>query len=110
MRISATVLGAPDPQALGAFYARLLGSTVVKNEPVWVMVRPPSGGTGLTFQHEPVYVPPVWPPWASRAICAHDGHDADVAASKIRRSWSRHARQKQPSAGVICTDMACIGC
>jgi catechol 2,3-dioxygenase-like lactoylglutathione lyase family enzyme len=62
MRISATVLGAPDPQALGAFYARLLGWTVVKNEPVWAMVRPPSGGTGLSFQHERDYVPPVWPP------------------------------------------------
>jgi catechol 2,3-dioxygenase-like lactoylglutathione lyase family enzyme len=62
MRISATVLGAPDPQALGAFYARLLGWTVVKNEPVWVMVRPPSGGSGLSFQHEPDYISPVWPP------------------------------------------------
>ena len=29
MRIAASVLGAPDPQALGAFYARLLGWTVV---------------------------------------------------------------------------------
>ncbi len=61
MRVSATVLGAPDPQALGAFYARLLGWTVVENEPTWVMVRPPAGGTGLSFQHEPGYVPPVWP-------------------------------------------------
>ena len=61
MRVSATVLGAPDPQALGAFYARLLGWTVVENEPEWVMVRPPSGGTGLSFQHESGYVPPVWP-------------------------------------------------
>ncbi len=62
MRISATVLGAPDPQALGAFYARLLGWTVVKDEPGWVMVRPLSGGAGLSFQHEPDHVPPVWPP------------------------------------------------
>jgi catechol 2,3-dioxygenase-like lactoylglutathione lyase family enzyme len=61
MRISASVLGGPDPQALGAFYARLLGWNVVKNDPVWVMVRPPGGGTGLSFQHEPDYVRPVWP-------------------------------------------------
>jgi catechol 2,3-dioxygenase-like lactoylglutathione lyase family enzyme len=61
MRVSATVLGAPDPQALGAFYARLLGWTLVENEPEWVMVQPPSGGTGLSFQHESGYVPPVWP-------------------------------------------------
>lgn len=44
MRISATVLGAPDPQDLGAFYARLLGWKVVENQDARVMVRPPSGG------------------------------------------------------------------
>ena len=61
MRISASVLGTPDPPALGAFYARLLGWNVVKNDPVWVMVKPPDGGTGLSFQFEDDYVPPVWP-------------------------------------------------
>ena len=61
MRISATVLGAPDPPRLGAFYARLLGWNVVKNDPEWVMVKPPSGGTGLSFQLESDYLPPVWP-------------------------------------------------
>jgi catechol 2,3-dioxygenase-like lactoylglutathione lyase family enzyme len=62
MRLSATVLGAPDPQALGAFYARLLGWTVVTNDPGWVMLRPAAGGTGLSFQHEAEYERPVWPP------------------------------------------------
>lgn len=62
MRISATVLGAPDPRALGAFYAELLGWNVIKNDPEWVMVRPPSGGSGLSFQLETDYVSPVWPP------------------------------------------------
>jgi catechol 2,3-dioxygenase-like lactoylglutathione lyase family enzyme len=62
MRISATVLGGPEPQVLGAFYARLLGWNVVTNEPGWVMVKPPEGGTGLSFQEEEDYVPPVWPP------------------------------------------------
>ena len=61
MRISATVLDAPDPPALGDFYARLLGWTVVESDATWTMVRSPSGGTGLSFQLEPVYVPPVWP-------------------------------------------------
>jgi catechol 2,3-dioxygenase-like lactoylglutathione lyase family enzyme len=64
MRISATVLGAPDPRVLGAFYARLLGWPVVTNDPEWVMVKPPGGGTGLSFQLESEYVPPVWPPAA----------------------------------------------
>ncbi len=63
-RISAAVLGASDPRALGAFYARLLGWAVVRDDPTWVMLRPPRGGTGLSFQHEADYVPPVWPPIA----------------------------------------------
>jgi catechol 2,3-dioxygenase-like lactoylglutathione lyase family enzyme len=62
MRIAATVLGAPDPRALGAFYARLLGWQVVENEPEWVRITPPDGATGLSFQYEADYVPPVWPP------------------------------------------------
>jgi catechol 2,3-dioxygenase-like lactoylglutathione lyase family enzyme len=61
MRLSATVLGAPDPRALAAFYARLLGWTVVEDQPVWVVIRPPGGGTGLSFQHEPDHARPVWP-------------------------------------------------
>jgi catechol 2,3-dioxygenase-like lactoylglutathione lyase family enzyme len=62
MRISASVLGTPDARALGAFYARLLGWPIVDNQQFWVMVRPPGGGTGLSFQHEPDFVAPVWPP------------------------------------------------
>jgi len=61
-RVSATVLGSPEPGALATFYARLLGWEIVHEEPVWVMVKPPGGGTGLSFQHEPDHVPPVWPP------------------------------------------------
>ncbi len=61
MRISATVLGAPDPPELGAFYARLLGWRVVENDPGWVRVKPPDGSPGLSFQLESDYVPPVWP-------------------------------------------------
>ena len=64
MRISATVLGAPDANALAAFYERLLGWSVVDDEPGWVRLRHPSGETlpaGLSFAHEPDYVAPVWP-------------------------------------------------
>jgi catechol 2,3-dioxygenase-like lactoylglutathione lyase family enzyme len=62
MRISATVLGAPEPQALADFYQRLLGWKRLDDHPVWVRLQPLSGGTGLSFQHEPDYVAPVWPP------------------------------------------------
>ncbi|MEX0927348.1 MAG: VOC family protein [Dehalococcoidia bacterium] len=61
MRISATVLGAPDPQALGAFYARFLGWMVAESDHTWTRVMPPNGGPGLSFQRESYFVPPVWP-------------------------------------------------
>jgi catechol 2,3-dioxygenase-like lactoylglutathione lyase family enzyme len=70
-RVSAAVLGSSDPRKLAAFYERLLGWTRVADEPArpgappedgWVMLRPPTGGTGLSFQFEPGYVRPTWPP------------------------------------------------
>ncbi|MDQ3809229.1 MAG: VOC family protein [Chloroflexota bacterium] len=62
MRLSAAVLGTPDPPALAAFYSRLLGWPVTQSEPDWAMIRPPAGGSGLSFQVESTYEPPVWPP------------------------------------------------
>lgn len=61
MRLSTTVLNAPDPRALAAFYRRLLGWALVTDEPDWVMLRPSGGGTGLSFQTEAIYQAPVWP-------------------------------------------------
>ncbi|MGN9906954.1 VOC family protein [Phytohabitans sp. LJ34] len=59
--LTAAVLGAPDAQELAAFYERLLGWHREQDEPDWVKLVPPGGGTGLSFQTEPGYEPPVWP-------------------------------------------------
>lgn len=61
MKLSATVLDAPDPRELAAFYQRLLGWPIGQDEPVWVTLRPPGGGAGLSFQTEAAYVRPIWP-------------------------------------------------
>lgn len=58
----ATVLGCPDPRELARFYADLLGWTVTYEADDWVKVRPPDGEPGLSFQLEPAWVEPVWPP------------------------------------------------
>ena len=55
------MLDSPDPRALADFYQILLGWTLTQTDSDWVMLRPPSGGTGLSFQAEPDFVPPVWP-------------------------------------------------
>lgn len=61
MTLTAAVLDAPDPRLLGAFYSRLLGWPIGRDEPDWVTVRPPDGGAGLSIQLESGYVAPTWP-------------------------------------------------
>lgn len=61
MFIAATVLGTPDPRGLASFYSQLLGWPITWNEPEWVMLKPPDGATGLSFQLEETHEPPVWP-------------------------------------------------
>ncbi|MGD3108889.1 VOC family protein [Streptomyces sp. YGL11-2] len=50
-----------DAHTLADFYRRLLGWEVALSEPDWVLLRSPEGGTGLSFQSEAGYRPPVWP-------------------------------------------------
>ncbi|MEU6851062.1 VOC family protein [Actinacidiphila alni] len=58
---TAVVLDAPDAQELAAFYRRLLGWTTDQDEPDWVKLVPPGGGTALSFQSEPLFTRPEWP-------------------------------------------------
>jgi catechol 2,3-dioxygenase-like lactoylglutathione lyase family enzyme len=60
-----TVLGTPDPPGLAEFYRALLG-WVYRDEDhdadaTWVVIKPPGGGTGLSFQLEAEHEPPSWP-------------------------------------------------
>ena len=64
MRLTAAVLDAPHAREGAHFYLRLLPGWGVRRDedgPDWVHIRPPGGGTGLSFQTEPGYRPPVWP-------------------------------------------------
>ncbi|MEJ5914327.1 VOC family protein [Pseudokineococcus sp. 1T1Z-3] len=60
LQLSSTVLGAPDPRALAAFYRDLLGGELRVDEPEWVILGLP-GEKALSFQQEAHHVPPVWP-------------------------------------------------
>ena len=53
---------APDPAALGRFYAELLGWSIVHEEPGTTVVGAPGGSSFLVFQQADGYRPPVWPP------------------------------------------------
>jgi catechol 2,3-dioxygenase-like lactoylglutathione lyase family enzyme len=60
-RLSSTVLGAPDPRSLADFYQELLGWERRDDEEEWVVLKPPGGAIGLSFQREDSHVPPSWP-------------------------------------------------
>lgn len=59
--LATIVLDCTDAHSLANFYSRLLGWEITLSEPDWVLMRSPSGGTGLSFQSESWYRPPVWP-------------------------------------------------
>jgi catechol 2,3-dioxygenase-like lactoylglutathione lyase family enzyme len=61
MTLHSVTLNSPDPQALGRFYASLLGWEVTTDTAGWVMLRNPTGGVGINVHHEAIYVRPVWP-------------------------------------------------
>jgi catechol 2,3-dioxygenase-like lactoylglutathione lyase family enzyme len=59
--LATVVLDCPDAHELADFYGKLLGWPVTLSEQDWVLMRDPNGGTGLSFQSEADYRPPVWP-------------------------------------------------
>ena len=61
LTLSTVVLETSDARSLADFYQRLLGWTVERAEPNWVLLKAPDGGTGLSFQSDPAYVRPTWP-------------------------------------------------
>ncbi|MGW3818635.1 VOC family protein [Streptomyces sp. NPDC005046] len=58
-KLGAVVLDCPDPRALAAFYAEVLGGTVTGDDD-WIDLELPGGRT-LAFQAAPGHVPPRWP-------------------------------------------------
>jgi catechol 2,3-dioxygenase-like lactoylglutathione lyase family enzyme len=67
--LSEVVLETPDPAALAAFYADLLGWSVLHTDDDWISIgepgRDPASYTRLAFQLAPGHQPPVWPHPAS---------------------------------------------
>jgi catechol 2,3-dioxygenase-like lactoylglutathione lyase family enzyme len=61
LTLAGIVLGAPDARELAAFYRRLLGWTVKREEPDWVILTGPGDLPVLSFQTETDYVRPTWP-------------------------------------------------
>ncbi|MGW3109096.1 VOC family protein [Streptomyces sp. NPDC001100] len=58
-KLGTVVLDCPDPRALAAFYAEILGGTA-DGEGDWMDLKV-AGGQSLAFQRAPGHVPPKWP-------------------------------------------------
>ncbi|MDD4796712.1 MAG: VOC family protein [Eubacteriales bacterium] len=61
IKLRTVVVDCRDARALSDFYAQLLGWDKTVEDGDWVLMRDPAGGTGLSFQGEDDYTPPVWP-------------------------------------------------
>ena len=61
-RLEKVVVDCPDPRALAAFYAEVLGMQVVEDSPNWVVIGRGPGDRALAFQIAgPSWSPPPWP-------------------------------------------------
>lgn len=97
------VIDAPEPVALAAFYARVLGWQVVGDDPDHAVVAAPSGVAYLAVQRNSDYVAPVWPPEPGRQqMMLHldvEVVELDEAVADAVRLGARVADQ-QPQASV----------
>jgi predicted enzyme related to lactoylglutathione lyase len=74
---------APDPRALAAFYADLLGWSIGHEEPGTTVLVAPQGSVYLVFQQANDYRRPVWPPedGEQRPMIHFDFQVADLDAA-----------------------------
>jgi catechol 2,3-dioxygenase-like lactoylglutathione lyase family enzyme len=110
MKLTSTVLGAPEPRVLAEFYSRLLGWPIRTDEPEWVTLRPDDGGAGLSFQLEAGHVPPVWPPAeGAQQMQLHLDIEVDdlAAATEVAVAAGAVVAEVQPQPDVrVCLDPA----
>ena len=61
INLRSIVLDCPDPRALAAFYAAMLGGQSVLSDPAWCEVHVEGREFKLAFQLAEPYIPPSWP-------------------------------------------------
>lgn len=107
--LGAVVIGTPDPPALAAFYAELLGWSTVSSEPGWVRLRAPERERpGLSFQREAADAAPTWP-WREGGVSLQAHLDVlvdDLDAEQARAvALGASVEEHQPTPGVrVCRD------
>jgi catechol 2,3-dioxygenase-like lactoylglutathione lyase family enzyme len=98
--VSNTVLGTPDPPGLAEFYRELLGWVYRDDDhetnDEWVVIKPPGGGTGLSFQLETEHEPPTWPTErGTQQMQLHLDIGVEDLAAEVARAERLGARQAE---------------
>lgn len=60
-QFAGAVINAVDPDELASFYERLLGWPRLMDEPDWIALRHPNGGTAIAFQRADDALRATWP-------------------------------------------------
>jgi catechol 2,3-dioxygenase-like lactoylglutathione lyase family enzyme len=81
-KVEKTVFDCPDPRALAAFYAEVLGMRVNEDGDDWVVIGSVPGARELAFQRAPAWEPPRWPDPASSQQLHLDIRVTDVDAAE----------------------------
>ncbi|MFF3875759.1 VOC family protein [Streptomyces sp. NPDC001978] len=87
-RFRSVVLDCPDPLALAAFYAAVVGGTPRAEDDDWVVLQVPDGPR-LAFNREPGYRPPAWPRAGDNAQQVHLDLDAGSTWEEVDAAHAR---------------------
>ena len=98
--LASTVPGTSDPPGLAEFYRELLGWVYRdedhESDDTWVVIKPPGGGTGLSFQLETEHQPPTWPTRAdTQQMQLHLDIGVDDLKAAVSRTEGLGARQAE---------------
>jgi len=102
--VEKTVLGCPDPRALAAFYADVLGMRVTEDSEDWVVIGLEPGDRRLAFQRATTWAPPRWPDPEHPQQLHLDIRVDDVDAAERAGLADDRARSRpaDPSATAAC--------
>ena len=77
------MLDCPEPAALAAFYAELLGQPITYRSDDWVVVARNDQSSGLAFQLAPDYRAPTWPDGGQQQQVHLDVMVDDLSAADV---------------------------
>ena len=86
MKLLGSVINTSDPAALASFYAALLEWPRMMNEPNWVAIRHPEGGTAIAFQRAPGAARPTLTPVPGEP---HALMHLDIGSDDLERDVAR---------------------